>query len=370
VTHRERFRAALSGEPIDHVPTVCRLDLWYRARQLDGRWPRGAAGKSLERLQLDLGMGLSCRAGKVYQIRYHEPVRYERATVGDELRERWDTPRGSLQRISKWGPGEAALGMAPHITEYPIRGADDYALFELVMRHTEFVPDYESFIAYDRAVGDDGLPMVILGPDPAHWLMLCWTGYEAAYYQIADDAGPFEAAVAAAQEAYQTMWPIVAGSPCELVMHGVNFDSSTTPPSVFRRWFLPYLSEFNRVMHQAAKRTAFHADGDMTQLLRMFVEADYDVADCFACAPLVRCRFEDALAAWRGRIAIWGGIPSPLLEPTVPIEQFRQHLDAIARALTPADRFIAAISDQAMPEASYGRIGNIACAFCGAGNDA
>ncbi|WP_428936954.1 uroporphyrinogen decarboxylase family protein [Fontivita pretiosa] len=364
MTHRQRFRAALRGQPIDHWPAVCRLDLWYRARQLDGRWPASVAGKSLQQLQLDLGMGLSSRAATVYQLRYRPPVRYDRTVAGDELRERWETPAGSLQRISKWAAGEAALGMAPHIVQYPIRTRDDYRIFHRIVQSLEFIPQYDAFAAYDRAVGENGLPMVILGPDPAHWIMLCWTGYEGAYYQIADDPTVFEEAVDAAQQAYRAMWPIVADSACELVMHGVNYDSAATPPDIFRRYFLPYLEQFNRTMHGSGKWTALHADGDMSRLLDLAVEAGFDVADCFACAPLVRCRFEDALRAWRGHIAIWGGIPSPLLEPTTSDAAFDEHLDYLARQLTPADRFIASISDQAMPDAIYERIARIAFRLC------
>ncbi len=347
------------------MPTVCRLDLWYRARELDGRWPVGTSGKSLEQMQLDLGMGLSSRAGKVYQTRFRAPVRYERIVEGEDLKERWETPLGSLQRLSNWDPHEAALGMQPRITQYPIRAAEDYGLFQFIVRHMEFVADHQSFVSYDRAIGDNGLPMVILGPNPAHWLMLWWTGYESAYYQIADDPGPFDDAVVAAEQTFRSMWPIVAESPCQLVMHGVNFDSSTTPPNLFRRYFLPYLKQFNHAMHQAGKWTAFHADGDMSQLLDLAVEAGYEVADCFASAPLVRCRLEDALTAWRGKIAIWGGIPSPLLEPTCDRKLFHRHLHAVQASLSHADRFIAGISDQAMPDACYDRIAEIASFFGG-----
>jgi len=141
-------------------------------------------------------MSLSSRAAKVYHMQYREPLRYDRTVAGDELRVRWETPAGSLQRISKWAPGEAALGMAPHIVQFPIRARDDYRVFQRIAQSVRFIPQHDSFVAYDRAVGENGLPMVILGPDPA----------------------VFEEAVDAAQQAYRSMWPIVAESACALVM--------------------------------------------------------------------------------------------------------------------------------------------------------
>lgn len=363
MTHRERFRAALRGEVADHIPVVCRLDLWHRVHTRAGDLPPGTARRSLDAWQLELGMGVSARKGNVFQARWRDPVRYDQRRDGLQVIERWELEGRALERVSAYEPGWEAVGFLPRIMRYPIRSADDYALFERIIEHREFVPDHADFAAYDRAIGADGLPLVILGAAPAHELMVHWTGYEAAFYQMADDPAPFDDAVAAGERAFRRMWPIVAQSPCTFVMHGVNFDCNLTPPPIFRRYLHPYLREFNDLMHAAGKRTACHGDGDLTGLLDLIPDAGFDVVDCLACAPLVRLSLAEHIAAWRDRVVIWGGIPSPMLEPTTSDAAFASHLAMVRDAVGDGRGFIAGISDQAMPAAMPERIAALGKAF-------
>jgi hypothetical protein len=139
-------------------------------------------------------------------------------------------------------------------------------------------------------------------------------------------------------------------------MHGVNFDTRMTPGRIFREHFLPYLRAFNELMHASGKWTVCHADGDMSGLLELTVEAGYDATDCFACEPLVRCSFGQARSAWQERITIWGGLPSTLLEPTVPLGSLLDHLGSIYSCLGDGRRFMLGLSDQAMPTSSWEHI--------------
>jgi hypothetical protein len=91
----------------------------------------------------------------------------------------------------------------------------------------------------------------------------------------------------------------------------------------------------------------------MTQLLDLMIEADFDVADCFASQPLVECTIPQARAAWKDRITIWGGLPSTLLEANEPLEPLRDHLARLYRDVAPGNRFMLAISDQAMPTTGW-----------------
>lgn len=353
MTHRQRIEAVLAGQVPDRIPAIWRLDKWYRARVHAGDLPAEIAGLSLEQVEDYLGLARSARAGRVFRTILHPPVARTETRQGDTIVTEYHTPAGTLRRVCRYGPGDEAAGLSPTIVEYPIREPADYALFGELMRHTEYVPAYEEYIEYDRAVGQAGLPMVILGPNPIHELLMQWTGYEVGYLLMNDEPEAMLSAVRAADDAYRRFWPIVADSPARLVMHGVNFDSRMTPPPIFREHFLPYLRSFNDLMHQAGKFVACHADGDMTVLLDLTIEAGFDVADCFACQPLVRCTMAQARAAWRDRITIWGGLPSTLLEPAVPVARLIEHLESIYDCLGDGRRFILGLSDQAMPTSSW-----------------
>ncbi len=356
MTPRERVETVLSGGVADRIPAVWRLDKWYLARAGREGWPAELLGKSLEEVEAHIGLARSARAGKVFRTSFRSPVTRTETRQGDHIVTEIHTPAGVLRRVARYGPGDEAAGLSPTIIEYPIRELRHYLAFEQMMGHVEYTPTCDEFIAYDQTVGDAGLPLLILGPNPIHELLMNWTGYATGYLHLADAPDVVMSAVQAADEAYRRMWPIVAHSPAKFVMHGVNFDSRMTPPSVFRTHFLPYLRAFNDLMHESGKWTACHADGDMSALLDLTIEAGYDAADCFACEPLVRCPFERARTAWKDRVTIWGGLPSTLLEPHVPMEQLLTHLERVYACLGDGRRFICGLSDQAMPTSSWSHL--------------
>ncbi len=286
---RQRIQAVLDCQRPDRTPVACRLELWYAAQQ----WrqdPGGVLhGRDLMTVQRDLGMAVSARAGRVVITTWREPVRFEQQRWGSELHEYWHLPRGSLHRVSRYHGDDEAMGIRPHMVQHPVVTPRDYTLLADLARHVKFEPCSDEYERYDRMIGDAGYPMAVLGPCPAHDILLNWTGYEAGYLQLADDPAVFDAAVEAWVEARRRMWPIVASSPAQLVLHGVNFDAAVTPPPIFERYFLPYLRAFNDCMHAAGKRVAFHLDGELTGLLDLLMKCNVDVADCLACAPMTRC---------------------------------------------------------------------------------
>jgi hypothetical protein len=354
--HRRCLEKVLNGGIPDRIPAVFRLEIWHKARLAAGDLPAELRGLTLEQVEDRLGLARSARKARVFHTRLRAPVECRETRQGDSIITEWRTPAGTLRKIRRYGPGDEAAGISPSTIEYPIKTLGDYAAYEAIWTHTDFVPAYDEFVRYDQAIGEAGLPMVILGPNPFHDLLLAWTGYEQGYMDLFDCPDAFLHAVETADRVYRTMWDIVAASPARLVMHGVNFDASVTPPAIFQEHFLPYFTEFNRHMHDAGKKVAFHGDGELTDLLDLIRNAGFDVADCFACAPMTRCTLDRARRAWADRITIWGGVPSILLEPTVPPETLRAHLAMVHAKVAPGNNFILGLADQAMPTAAWTHI--------------
>lgn len=350
---RARIQAVLEGQIPDRIPAILRLDKWYRARLHARDVPQELRELSLEEVQARLGLARSARQGHVFKTILRPPVERVESRDGDLVITEWRTPHRTLRRVGRYGPGDEVAGLNATTVEFPIKCQDDYATYIEVVQHTEYVRTYEEYMRYDRMIGGAGLPLVILGPTPFHDLMLNWVGYEKGYLDFCDCPDLFLEALQEADAAFRRMWPIAAESPARFLMHGVNFDTQMTSPRVFRLCFLPYIKVFNREMHLAGKKVAFHADGDMSGLLELTLEADYDVADCFASHPMVKCTVAHAREVWRDRITIWGGIPSILLEPHVPLDQLRLGLEDLYRHVAPGDHFMPAISDAAMPTSSW-----------------
>lgn len=384
MTHRERFRAVLRGELPDRIPIVCRLNIWHQTREYLDDFPEEIRGKSIEQLQLDLGMGVSARIAhaplvmtaeteneekvfepgpQIFRMVYRKPIRHVHWREGKSLYDEWRTPKGTLRMIRKFGDNDKECGIKPMIHEFPIKTLDDYALYEEVIRHRVYEPTYDRYRAFDQKLGENGLPLVILHEIPLHDLMLSWVGYGNCYLNLMDAPEVVESAVETANEKYREMWEVVAESPCELVMHGIHFDTSITPIPIFKKYFLPYAKAFNERMHQAGKWTAFHGDANLSQLLDLIVEAGYDVADCLAVEPLVDCTFQKIRERWGDKITIWGGIPSTLLESNYSDQDFQNHLEMLQAEAAPGKHFICGIADQAMPPSLYSRIKQMANFF-------
>jgi hypothetical protein len=311
---------------------------------------------SIEQVQEYLGFGRSARQAKVFERKLRPEVECVKKYDGDVIITQWRTSVGTLRMVQRLSKADQDAHLKPVIIEYPIKSRQDYKVYEEIMRNTEFVATYDSYLEYDRIIGNAGMPVCIVGPIPIHDILINWTGYQQGFMDIFDCPEVVAQALEAGNAAYRQMWKIVAQSPAVMVMHGVNFDTATTSPPIFRKYFLPYLKSFNHQMHLAGKKVAFHADGDMSGLLELVTEADYDVADCFACYPLVKCTIAKARALWQNRITIWGGIPSNMLDSNTSLEQLENHLGDIYRAVAPGNNFILGISDQAMPAARWENI--------------
>jgi len=350
---REQIEAIIDGRQPQYLPAVFRMSRWYRPRAHENNLPAEVAGMSLPQVEDYLGLARSARYARIYRIEFRPPVERLLHREGDLLITQYRTPRGDLRRVARFGPGDEVSGIDPGFVEYPVNSWEDYAALAEVFRHMEFVPTYDEYDRYDCEIGCAGVPMVVIGAIPFHYILQEWTGYEKGYIDLYDRPDVFMDAVEAGNRAYARMWEVAAASPARLLMHGVNFDQQMTPPPLWREHWLPYLSRFTKEMHLHGKRVVFHADGDMSGLLELMLDADLDVADCFACDPLVPCTAAQARAVWKDRITIWGGLPSTLLEPGAPTDALLAHLDSLHKTMRPGNRFILGLTDMAMPTTSW-----------------
>lgn len=353
---RSQIKAIIAGQKPDVVPASFRLDKWFQANLHKGKLPPELSGVDIDRLYSTLGLANPARNAKVFDIKLREPVNCHTSRSADTITTRWQTPKGTVKLVCRLTPEEEAAGLSPTILEHPIKEWDDYEIYRQILLHTEFIPNYEQYHKYEKIIGNSGLPLVILGPIPFHELLLRWTGYEKGYMDLFDCPDYILGVIDTAKDIYKKMWNIVADSPAEFVMHGVNFDTNLISPNIFREYFLNYCKEFNQMMHESGKYVAFHADGDMSGLLELVLEAGYDVADCFACKPMVKCTVEQAREKWLNDITIWGAVGSNQLEESYSLDELQRHLDNVYNVIKTGDRFILGIADQAMPGSDWQHI--------------
>lgn len=358
MTHRERLLAVLNKRHPDRVPWAPRLQLWYEAARRQGTLPARYRQMSVREIERELRLGTPARDGRVVA----EALRGAEVTSrqeGGEVVTEHRTPVGVVRTRQRDSAELARAGIQGREMESPIKGAEDYPVVQYLVEHTELTPTYDEYAAYEREIGDDGVPMVSLGDVPMGTVLREYIGWNRAYLELYDNREQVERLWRARAELMREKVKLAAASPAKLFLLGVHFDSQMTPPPVFERYFLPDCQEYAQIFHDAGKVMACHADSDTSLLLPLIEEAGYDMAECFATAPMVRCTLEQARRAWGDRVIIWGGIPSVILCEPFDEAYFEAYMRTLFATIAPGDAFILGVADNVMPEAKIERVARV-----------
>jgi len=356
MTNRERLLAILDGKPPDRIPWIPRLEIWYTAHRVAGTLPERYQNMTLRQIQRDIGVGATGRTGRVFTTRIKGVDVIERRD-GLMCTTEYITPVGTVSETTRRTPDLDRVGIAPLVVEKLLKRPEDYGTVMYIVENTEYYPCYEEFSAYDREIGDDGLPMVSVGDVPFHHFLADLAGYEKAYLDMFDFPEKVKRLLETIEGVYrERMWPIVAQSPARLILHGAHFSSQTTPPNYYDRYITPYVRKFTEYMHRHGKTVAQHADNDSKEILQQLADSGYDMQECFTTAPMVPCTLKEARQKWGTRMIIFGGVPSVMLEPRVSDEAFDAYMLDVFRTTAPGEAFILGVADNVMPTSLISRI--------------
>ncbi|MBN1639963.1 MAG: hypothetical protein JXA09_01915 [Anaerolineae bacterium] len=356
MSDRQRLLAIMAGQSPDQIPWIPRLAIWYEGQRQRGTLPDRYRGWSLREIERALGMGTPAREGRIHRMDLHD-VAVEVTEEGSETVTWYRTPVGTVSTRHRHSDVLARGGIETRQeVGKMIRGPADYAVVEYMIEHTEVVPTYDAYLAYEAEVGEDGVPLVSIGADPMYRVMREYIGYNQVFYHMHDYPKLFHHLLGVLEEQAQQTQRVALDSPARLILHGEHFDSQMTPPPIFRQYMLPYYRAFAARMHERGKVLACHADADTSLLLDLIAEAGFDMAECFVTAPMVPVTLAQARAAWGRDVIIWGGIPSAMLCEPVTDAAFERYMRELFRTIAPGDAFILGVADNVMAEARIERV--------------
>jgi hypothetical protein len=358
VTNRERLHAIMDRRPPDRIPWIPRMQVWHTARNVTGTMPERFRGMGLRDLERSLGLGTAARDGRIHREILEGVETVTRTEDGDTVQE-FRTPVGTVRSRVRRSEELDRVGIGGMEVEHVLKGPDDYRVVEYMIEHTRYEPLYEDYLAYEAGVGEDGVPLVAIGDCPFHHFLQKLAGYQTGYYHLADHPDLVRRLMDLMAERDREVWDLAARSPARLLLHGLHFDSAMTPPPLFRKYITPYYLELSDLLHRHGKTLCMHADADSRLILPEIRDAGFDMAETFTTDPMVDCTLEEARRAWGDRVIIWGGVPSILLEPSVPEADFEAYMRRVFRAVAPGDAFILGVADNVMPEALVARIERI-----------
>ena len=398
MTIKERLLRTIQGLPVDQLPYLPRLDIWYNANKLRGTLPEKYKDATLKQLTEDLGLGyhyiipnykdwdgedrdVDIGLGhyrfntKPFRLEFHEMKREFREVKPGKFRIHYSTPIGEIDCGYLYDDRMKTAGLTlnvinEHAVKYEDVGHPGFVKMDETIRqietviwlfeHCEVIPDYEKYHRFQReVVGDNGLCIGYSAAwaSPMHYISQDLMGPQAFHLMFNEEPEILEDFANRLQPFFDKLFDANLKSNAELILCGANFNTTTTPPSIFNPYVLPVLQKYAKLAHDAGKFIITHPDGENFGLLNSYVESGMDVADSICPAPMTRMSLKQYRNAFADKITIWGGIPSvALLESTFSQYEFEKYIDETLETIGDGRRIILGIADTTPPDASLDRI--------------
>jgi len=362
MTHRDRALAAMRGEPVDRIPFIARMDLWYGFHHSRGTLPHPYERASLWDIQRDLGIGIF--GFGVWDASFYKLVRHDveitESIEGEITTTEHRTPHGTLTCRDRMAEELAEAAGAGARVEYPFKSPADYDALRFLIEHAEVVENFEEYGRFVDAIGGDGLALPFSGHLPAHQLMLHLMGYERFYYELYENDSRIEGLVQALNDQQRRILDLAAKCPAQAIEVGGNYDEQMTPPPIFDRFFAPFYREARETLSSAGKLLVIHGDGEMKVLLTSLMDCGVQVVEALTPSPMTSIDIRSTRRLWQDKVAMWGGIPSIILTEVFSDADFERHMEDLFDAVAPGDRFVLGFGDNVPTDALFHRVIRVA----------
>lgn len=363
MTERERILAVFGGQRPDRVPFMLDLSHWfYQREQRPWDLSRAYLEPEVDLIAVHRAYGAGFympNLAAFVETRYADGIRAstvrEESARGLEICSRLETPTGAIERRRRWEPQTYAWG----ISQWGIHSAADLRVFGEAMSDRVFVPHWERYGAWVKAVGDLGVVYLPLGYSALGHLLHYWMGVEGFFYAAADMPDPLQRVVDAVNANTLDLVDLLARSPAEIVVMGDNISSDVQPPPVFERWSGPFYREAIRRLHAAGKKVAVHIDGRLRGALRMVRDCGADAADAVTPRPMGDLTAAECRAEAGAGFILSGGVSPDLWLPQVPLARFEQAVLEWLDLRQRSPALIANAGDQVPPGAEARRIAHM-----------
>ncbi|MCC6197395.1 MAG: corrinoid protein [Burkholderiales bacterium] len=387
VTHRARVLAALRGEPVDRLPYVPRLDLWYLANSTSGTLPKQHASRAMNEIARAEGWAFHHRFADnqldpAYYPQYlHRGINvfYSRDTVfdvvlppdvevkvhrsGARTRVEYHTPIGMVSTTTHYDADSQRHGITiPALVEHLIKTPADYAAAGYLFEHMDVVPNFERFVRWaSEGMGEDGVAVCIgsLDASPFHLMQRDLCDATQFFIHYKDHHDKMRGLAERIAPLFDKELSILARSPADVVWWGANFDDMITFAPYFEAEIQPWIRKAAQLLGAAGKRVLCHTDGENRGLMDLLRDCGMHIAESICPAPMTKVGLHEYYQRWSGHLTLFGGIPSTVVMPGTSEADFEAYLDELFRAVAPGARMVVGIADEVPPSAVFSRLQRI-----------
>lgn len=384
---KERIISTIKGKPVDFLPFVPRLDIWYQSNKINNTLPKKYKSFSLKEIVKDLGLGLHTVVPNfrdflnkdsqgllglgIYNLR-NNPYKINLNSIDFKFETNKEglttsvfyTPYGEIttkilfnKRMESDG---ATLG---HTVEYSIKDINDVKALGYIFERIQVEENYDNFLNFKKIIGDDGISVAFcsLSASPMHHIMKELISFEKFIYELNDHPAQLIELAEKISIFFDKIIPVSIGGEAEAIFLGANYDSFLTWPVFFKNYITPYLKKYSDMAHKSGKFFLTHADGENKELIKEYIDAGIDIADSICPYPMTKLRIKDIREEFQGKISIWGGIPSICtLEETMNDNEFDKFMDEFFIQIEKGDHLILSFADTTPPAAKFERIEKVA----------
>lgn len=324
LTSRQRWRAALTSQPVDRLP------FWPK---LDRAYPRAQAApfcqQSLEQLHAFIGSdqhpGLG---GAVRELR--SATRLEVVREANLQRTLFHTPRGTLERVCQWDEPSQSF----HPIEFPVKTAADLPAMIAWYNDARYELDGAALaraVERQREVGEHGATHISTGQSPLmHWVE--WeAGIERAHLLLADHESEVCELFEAMQRALLERARLLARHhPCDLCYLVENTSTTLISPAQYRRYNLAHVQAAAEVFVGEGKPLVLHMCGHLKELLGDLATIPVHGFEAFTAPTLGNTTLLDGRTACPDKCLIGGTQAMLWLEPAETIlAEIHRRLDEL-----------------------------------------
>jgi len=326
---RENIMAILRRERPEYVPFVP-----YRAV--------ARISPSVELRLRKMGMGILYAWTPVYRVEYPN-VRIEERIIGNIIHRTYYTPVGSMSMKIRTGlKPEAGENW---IIEYPFKEFSDYKVIRFIEEDAVYIPDYDFFVKLDKKVGESGVVAANADPTPFSKLWVQYMGLKRLCKEVYRNPRQLEDLIHVIAERQEETYRIIANSPAELVWCGDQITSLVMSPKIFRKYYVPLLERFSKILHARHKIFSVHMDGLLMRLKDQIKELSIDVVEAFTPPPMGDLSLKEAREAWKDKFIIWVNFPETVFH--YGVRAVRDYTIQLLKEAAPGDGVIIGMTEDA-----------------------
>lgn len=383
MTHKERMLKAARGEWPDRLPWVPRIDLWHNSNSMRGTFPsKYRREATLDEIADDIGGGYHKLVPEFLKVRSPEDnvdrgigvyrlwgmayrpeltgVEREVKKEGDTTLVTYHTPVGTVSCKILYNEEMKRAGASiTWISEHVIKEPKDYKTLGYIFKNIKIHPDFENYREYQKKAGDKGFAAAFanLSASPRHHIMKEFLDATQFYLEMYDHPKEMRQLSEDMDPYFDQIFRVLVDSPAEVIFSGANYDEMITYPPFFKEHILPYIQRLADMAHAKEKLVLGHCDGENKGLLDLIANSGMDIAEAICPQPMTKVTVREFKKAFRGKVTIFGGIPSvALLEESMAETEFERFMKNLFREIAPGDRFILGVSDTTPPDAKFERL--------------